>query len=186
MKKLFCLSTALFIGAIFIMANPIAAGSGPDIKKKKENRREHQKEKSERSLYPPSRAIEFQFSQDFPKAKYVTWAQDRFAEASFLDGDVLKVAYYDEENNLVGSTTDMDATALPEKARDHINKMYPGYAIEKVVFFDDNEGTDTDMFLYNSSFEDEDNYFPLLVKGTKKIILKVSPEGEVSFFESLK
>jgi hypothetical protein len=186
MKKLFCLAAALFIGAIFIMANPFVGGNGPDIKKKRETRKEQEKPKIEVSLDPPSRAIEFQFSQDFPNAKYVTWAHGRFAEASFLDGDVLKVAYYDADNNLVGSTTDMDASALPEKARDHINKMYPGYAIEKVVFFDDNEGNDTDMFLYNTSFEDKDNYFPLLVKGSKKIILKVSLEGEVSFFESLK
>ena len=186
MKKLFCLSAALFIGATFTVANPFATGSGPGIKKKKENRREHEKVKNEVSLYPPGRAMGFQFIQDFPNAKYVTWAQGRFAEASFLDGDVRKIAYYDEENNLVGTTTDMDAGALPERALDHINKMYPGYAIEKVVFFDDNEGNDTDMFLYNTSFEDEDNYFPVLVKRSKKIILKVSPEGEVSFFESLK
>ena len=87
---------------------------------------------------------------------------------------------------MVGTTTDVDASALPEKARDHIDKIYPGYTIEKVVFFDDNEANDNDMFLYNQSFEDEDNYFPLLVKGSSKIILKVSPKGEVSFFENLK
>ena len=80
----------------------------------------------------------------------------------------------------------MDATALPEKARDRIDKMYPGYTIEKVVFFDDNEANETDMLLYNESFEDQDNYFPLLVKDSKKIILKVSPEGEISFFQELK
>jgi hypothetical protein len=186
MKKLFCFSAALFIGAISIMANPFAGSHGSDIKKKKETRKQEEKPRIEVSLYPPSRAVEFQFSQDFPNAKYVTWAQGKFVEVSFLDGNVLKVAYYDEDNNLVGTTTDMDAGDLPEKARDHINKMYPSYAIEKVVFFDDNEGSDTDMFLYNTSFEDRDNYFPLLVKGTKKIILKVSPGGEVSFFGGLK
>jgi hypothetical protein len=186
MKKLLCLSATLFIGAIFIMANPRVSGSGPDIKKKKETRREQEKAKIEVSLYPPRRAIKFQFSQDFPNAKFATWAQGKFVEASFLDGDVLKVAYYDEDNNLVGTTTDMDAAALPEKARDHIDQMYPGYSIEKVVFFDDNEANDTDMFLYNISFDDADNYFPLLVRGSKKIILKVTPEGEVSFFESLR
>ncbi len=173
MKKLFCLSAALFIAVIFVMADPLVTGN-PDIKKKKENR------------FEPGRAIEFEFKQDFPNAKYVTWAYSEFVEASFLDGDVIKIAYYDEDNNLVGTTTDMDATALPAKARDHINKMYPGYTIEKVVFFDDNEANDTDMFLYNQSFDDEDNYFPLLVNGSKKIILKVSPEGRVSFFEDFK
>ncbi len=186
MKKLFCLSAALFIAVVLVMANPLVTGNGPGIKKKTETRKKQQTEKSEISLRPPSRAIEFEFSQDFPNAKYVTWADGKFVEASFLDNDVLKIAYYDEDNHLVGTTTDVDATALPEKARDHIDKIYPGYTIEKVVFFDDNEANDNDMFLYNQSFEDEDNYFPLLIKDSSKIILKVSPKGEVSFFENLK
>lgn len=174
MKKLFCLSATLFLGVVLIMANPPATGKDPDIKKKKENR------------WKPNPATEFQFLKDFPKAEFVNWTYGAFSEASFLDDDVLKTAYYDNDDNLVGTTADMDATALPEKARDHINKMYPGYTIEKVVFFDDNEANDTNMSLYNQSFEDEDNYFPLLVKGSKQIILKVSPEGEVSFFEIFK
>jgi len=173
MKKLSCLSAALFIAVVLIMANPLT-GNAPDIKKKKENH------------WEPSRAIEFEFSKDFPKASSVNWTYGEFVEAAFLDGGVLKTAYYDDDNNLVGTTTDEDATALPEKARDHIIKVYPGYTVEKVVFFDDNEANDNDMFLYNHSFEDEDNYFPLLVKGSSKIILKVSPKGEVSFFENLK
>jgi len=184
MKKLFCLSAALFIAVVFVMANPLVTGNGPGTKKKTENSKKQQREKI--SLSPPSRAIEFEFSQDFPNAKYVTWADGKFVEASFLDNDVLKIAYYDEDNHLVGTTTDVDASALPEKARDHIDKIYPGYTIEKVVFFDDNEANDNDMFLYNHSFEDEDNYFPLLVKDSSKIILEVSPKGEVSFFENLK
>jgi len=148
MKKLFCLSAALFIAVISIMANPLVTGKPHGIKKKKETR------------WGPNRAIAFQFSRDFPDAKFVSWAYGAFVEATFLDNTVLKTAYYDEDNNLVGTTTDMDATALPEKARDHIDKMYPGYTIEKVVFFDDNEANETDMLLYNESFEDEDNYFP--------------------------
>jgi hypothetical protein len=186
MKKLFCLSAALFIAVVLVVANPSSRDNGRDIKKKKENRREQLRDKSEVSLRPPSRAIEFAFTEDFPNAKYVTWADGRFVEASFLDGDVMKTAYYDEENKLVGTTSDVDATALPEKARDHIDKMYPGYTIEKVIFFDDNEENDTDMSLFNQSFEDEDNYFPLLIKGSRQIILKVSPEGEVSFFGNYK
>jgi len=174
MKKVFCLSAALFIAVILVMADPLITGNGRDIKKKKETR------------WEPSRATRFDFLQDFPNAKFVTWSYGQFVEASFIDNDVLKTAYYDEDNNLVGTTTDVDASALPEKARDHISKMYPGYTIEKVVFFDDNEANDTDMFLFNQSFEDEDNYFPLLVKGSKQIILEVSPEGKVSFFENLK
>ena len=109
-----------------------------------------------------------------------------FVEATFFENGVAKTAYYDENDNLLGTTTNVDLIALPEKARDHINKEYPGYSIEKVVFFGDNEANDTDMSLFNQSVEDEDNYFPLLVKGSKEIILKVSPEGDVSFFGNFK
>jgi hypothetical protein len=174
MKKLFCLCAALSMAAIFAMANPVVTGNDHGVKKKKESR------------WEPNRATEFHFSKDFSNAKNVSWSFGKFVEATFLDNGVAKTAYYDESDNLVGTTTDVDVTALPEKARDHINKEYPGYSIEKVVFFDDNEANDTDMSLFNQSFEDEDNYFPLLVKGSKEIILKVSPEGDVSFFGNFK
>lgn len=186
MKKLLCLSAALFTAAIVVVANPMITGGGHNAKKKKETSKDSQTGKIEVTLLPPTRAVEFEFSQDFPNAKYVTWSEGDFVEVSFLDNDVMKKAYYDQENNLVGTTTDVDATALPAEARDRIEKKYSGYTIEKVVFFDDNEANDTDMSLFNQSFEDEDNYFPLLVKDSKKIILKVSPEGEVSFFENYK
>jgi hypothetical protein len=184
MKKLFCLSAALFTAVVLVMANPLVTDNDHGTKKKSENGKKQQEEKI--SLSPPTRAIEFEFSQDFPNAKYVTWAEGKFIEASFLDNDVVKIAYYDDDNHLIGTTADVDASALPEKAKDNIDKIYPGYTIEKVVFFDDNEANDTNMFLFNHSFEDEDNYFPLLVKDSSRIILKVSLKGEVSFFENLK
>ena len=174
MKKLFCLSVLLCIAVISTMANPLATGKSHSIKKKKETR------------WEPNRAVEFQFSRDFPDARFVSWAYGAFVEATFLDNTVLKTAYYDEDNNLVGTANEVDVAALAEKARDHINKMYPGYTIEKVIFFDDNEANDTDMSLFNQSFEDEDNFFPLLINGSERIILKVSPEGEVSYFGNLK
>jgi hypothetical protein len=83
------------------MADPHVTANGPGIKKKKENRKEQQREKIEVSLRPPGQIIEFEFSQDFPNAKYVTWASGEFVEASCLDNEVLKTAYYDDDNNLV-------------------------------------------------------------------------------------
>jgi len=174
MKKLFCLSAVLFIAVILVMANPVTSGNDRGVKKKKETR------------WEPNRATEFEFSKDFPNASAVTWNFGAFVEASFLDNGVAKTAYYDDDDNLVGTTNEVDVTALPEKARDHISKVYPGYTIERVVFFDDNEANDTDMSLFDQSFEDEDNYFPLLSNGSKQIILKVSPKGKVSFFENFK
>jgi hypothetical protein len=51
-----------------------------------------------------------------------------------------------------------------------------------VILFDDNEANGTDMVLYSGSFEDEDNYFPVLTNATMEPILKVAMNGDVSFF----
>jgi hypothetical protein len=123
---------------------------------------------------------------DFPNAKSITWTRSAFTEATFYDGDVLKTAYYDEDNGLVGTTTDVDYSMLPGKARHYINKKYPGYSVRRVILFDDNESNDTDMFLFNSSFRDEDTWFPVLTSGSKQIILRVTADGNVLFFQNYK
>ena len=52
--------------------------------------------------------------------------------------------------------------------------------------FDDNEFNETDMVFYGSSFEDADNYFVQLEKTDKNIVIKVTPEGVVSYFTQIK
>lgn len=58
--------------------------------------------------------------------------------------------------------------------------------MENVIFFDDNEYSDTDMFLYETQFEDEDRYFVELNKDDKQTILTVSTVGVISLFKELK
>jgi len=41
------------------------------------------------------------------------------------------------------------------------------------------------MVLWGIQFDDADNYFVELSKGTKKIIVEVSPEGTVGYFKEL-
>jgi hypothetical protein len=48
-----------------------------------------------------------------------------FVEATFFENGVAKTAYYDENDNLVGTTTDVDLIALPEKARNLLIKNIP-------------------------------------------------------------
>ena len=43
----------------------------------------------------------------------------------------------------------------------------------------------TDMILYGLQFEDQDNYFVELTKGKDKIVVQVTPEGDVFFFKQL-
>lgn len=41
------------------------------------------------------------------------------------------------------------------------------------------------MYLYDTQFADEDNYFAEINNGSKKIILQITPEGAVYLFKDL-
>jgi hypothetical protein len=126
-----------------------------------------------------------QFYLDFPAAVNVKWHQGNFAEATFDDGSIQKTAYYDMNNKLIGTTADAAYSGLPEKARKDIQKNFPGYDVTHVILFKDNTDNDTDMFLYNTPFEDEDNYFAEIRNGSKAEVLKIDMDGQVSFFQNL-
>jgi hypothetical protein len=179
-KVLLTAAIALFTGLVY----SVKAGDFANSKEsKKQSRKEKREKRREEWLHSVSRPTEDQFYQDFPGASNVSWNEAAFAEATFNDGTGIKTAYYDFDNKLVGTTAEVDISLLPAKAKEHIAKRYPGYSIEKLILFDDNEANETDMFLFDNSFSDEDTYFPLLTNGTDKIILKVNTDGAVSFFK---
>jgi hypothetical protein len=127
------------------------------------------------------------FKSEFKDAKNVEWKRvDTFDKVSFMSKDGQKMsAFYDIDGNLVGTTQFKTFAELPEKGQKEIRKMYKDYSIGQVVFYDDNEANPTDMILYGVQFEDADNYFVELSKGTSKIVLQVSPTGDVIFFNQL-
>jgi hypothetical protein len=184
MKKV--LLTTAVITAFFTSVNAGMIGHKADKETRRQLRRERREERKELWLHSVNVATENQFYYDFPDAKDVSWTEGQFAEATFYDGAVLKTAYYDNDNDLIGTTTKVDYSALPVRAKQYIDKKYSGYKVEKVILFDDNEANDTDMSLFNQPFDDEDTYFPLLSNGTKQIILEVTSDGAVSFFKNYK
>jgi hypothetical protein len=128
------------------------------------------------------------FSNDFMGAKNVESKRiDTFDEFKFTgkNGKQMK-AYYDYEGKLVGTTENMTFADLPATAQKDIKARYKDYTIGQVFFFDDNEANQTDMIFYSKQFDDADNYFVELIKGTKKIILQVNTEGAVFFYTELK
>jgi len=184
MKKFLLATAAVVLTGLFISAS---AGKGKtDKESKKEMRKEKRQIKRDIWLHTPNIVTEEQFNYDFPKATDVSWTRSVFEEAAFTDGNIHKIAYYDVDNNLVGTTSYVDYSVLPAKAQRYISKKYKGYMIDKVILFDDNEANQTDMSLFDNSFEDEDTYFPVLSKDSKQVILKVTTEGNVSFFRDYK
>lgn len=185
MKKIFLTAAAAAFTALLLSANARTVDN-PDKESRKQLHRERRETRKELWLHSVDAATEKQFEYDFPNALNVTWIQGAFAEATFDDGTVHKTAYYDTDHLMVGTTTIVDYMVLPEKAMKQIAQKYKDYIIDKVILFKDNEANDTDMSLFNLPFPDEDNYFPFLMKGSKKIILKVSTNGSVGVFQNYK
>ena len=94
-------------------------------------------------------------------------------------------AFYDINSKLVGTTQTKTFADVPIKGQEQIKKDYKDYTVGTVIFFDDNEANSTDMILYDIQFDDADNYFVELSKGTKKIVVQVNTEGDLFFFKDL-
>ncbi|MBN8861025.1 MAG: hypothetical protein J0H29_21720 [Sphingobacteriales bacterium] len=129
-----------------------------------------------------------QFISDFGDIRDVQWKRnDYFDEARFTKDGKALTAYYDIDGNLVGTTSARQFADLPAAGQKQINREYisKGYKVDNVIFYDDNEANSSDMILYGSEFEDEDSYFVELSKNNSGIVLHVTSDGNVFYFEDL-
>ena len=152
-------------------------------KTRKELRREHRAEDYSKVSY----LTKTQFVIDFPDAKNVRFVRTKnFEEVAFMSGEEKLRAYYDYDSKLVGTTQNKSFADLPENAQKEILKKYANYSIVGVTKFDDNGSNDTDMILYDTTFDDADNYFVELKNDSEAIVVKVDLPGDVSFFTNMK
>ena len=126
------------------------------------------------------------FMLDFGHITDVVWKRTPdFDQATFKKDGQEMIAYYDDQSNLVGTTKVVSFSSLPKNAQHEINRKYKDYKVGAVIFYDDNENNDTNMILYGMEFEDSDNYFVELNSAKKNLVLKINPEGAVSFFKNI-
>lgn len=151
----------------------------------REERKANRLLRKEEAEYEPTQLVAQHFERDFPNAQEVSWIVRDFETAGFVNEGKIMHAFYDWKGELIGTTTAIDYTTLPLSARKQIEKGYKDYTIGEVVLFDDNEFNESDMMLYGSSFDDEDNYFVALTKESKELILKVDQQGNVSYFQEI-
>jgi hypothetical protein len=186
MKKVVILSMTL----LFVMS--VVSGQAPN--KAKTQTQETKKEM--KTARVPLKKLEGkeinsvakeEFNKEFGNIPNVKWERTtHFDEATFVKNGKEMKAYFDYDGKFVGTTSHVSFTDLPAGTQKEIKSKYKDYTIDPVViFFDDNELNQTDMVLYETQFEDADNYFVLLTKGTKKIVLQVNSEGTVFFFKEL-
>jgi hypothetical protein len=131
--------------------------------------------------------IKSQFATDFPNATNAYFASEKnFDEVSFTQDKEKISAYYDYNNQLIGTVENKAFTDLPGNAQKEILKKYPDYTITGVVKFEDNESDETEMIQYGRSLDDADNYFVQLKNDSRTIIVKVDLSGGISFLTTMK
>ncbi|HMT96593.1 MAG TPA: hypothetical protein PKC62_07880 [Ferruginibacter sp.] len=128
-----------------------------------------------------------QFLNDFNKSSILKSERNsNYDIFTFNNNGKLTKAYYDANAQLLGTTQIKTLADLPEKARMSLAKTYKGYKIMEVLYFNDNDQNDSNMWLYNTQFDDENAYFVSLQKTNKRIIIQVYPNGDIRYFAALK
>jgi len=189
MKNVIIIGSLLVFTATTAFAHDEVAFSEPAKfivhKTSKAQREENRLIRREKLATTPNYSTEQHFMIDYPDATNVSWNRAGYEEASFtLNGKDMK-AFYDYNNELIGTTTMASYADIPANAQKEIEKFYKDYTPQSVVLFDDNEYNNSDMILYGNAFEDADNYFVELTNNTKTIVLQVNKEGLVSFFKDI-
>ncbi|HRP56802.1 hypothetical protein [Agriterribacter sp.] len=129
-----------------------------------------------------------EFSSDFANAKKVHWNRDQqYSEASFVQNNKPMHAFYNWDGDLVGTTHTVSFSDLPASARKTISKQFKNYTIGRVIKYHYMESGLNDLYPL-VPYESSINYFVALKKDDQLnySILKVTPDGEVSFFETMK
>lgn len=188
MKKIMVFAAAAFFAITTIQAqSQQETAAKKDIKELKKEKRAEEKKLRKLEGKDVSVQSKDQFAIDFGIVPNVQWKRNGyFDEAVFAQDGVTKKAFYDYDNQLVGTVIPKQFSDLPKSAQDHITNKYKDYQIDKVILYDDNESNETDMILYGTQFDDADNYFVELSKANNKLILMVTRDGVVSYFKELK
>ena len=107
------------------------------------------------------------FENDFQKATDVNWvAAPKFTQATFmLDGKKMN-AFYDNFNEMIGTSHKASFEDLSERAKQKIAKKYSDYTVTEVIAF---------------QCEDENCYYVSAQNGFQKLILKINKDMVVVF-----
>jgi len=120
-----------------------------------------------------------QFSTDFADATNVTWTVNKnFQRAEFVANNIKMTAFYNLQGEFVALTTDVDAKAIPVKAQNEIAEKYTGYAVNEVIVVQNNTELNPDA--------DETAYFVDLKSDTKEVLVKITPESHIEFYQTVK
>ena len=112
------------------------------------------------------------FKKEFPGAQLVSWTeQGDFQKATFILGGHRSIAYFDQDNELVGCMRDLFFDQLPMVVMKAIEKKFPAADFCEVREINNADGT---------------SYLLTVEQNKKKYKVKVTSDGFFANIEKLK
>jgi len=118
------------------------------------------------------------FTADFKGAKNPAWTVTANCQkVTFTLGDAQLTAFYNFSGDYIGTTQDVAYKVIPADAQKTIASKYAGYTVGEVIKY---ENFDGEADLPSSA------YFVDLKKDKSEILVKVTPDENVTFFKKVK
>lgn len=118
--------------------------------------------------------IHNEFKKSFNNVKDVIWVStDKFSTAIFnVNGEQTK-AFYSNEGDFLGTTKTFAFNKLPARALATIatRYTYPQYNLKECIEY--------------KNANDDVNYYISFEKGSRTLIVEISPSGSVEFFKAI-
>jgi len=120
-----------------------------------------------------------EFNTNFAGATNITWTVNKdFQKANFILNGVKTTAFYNHQGEFVAVTMNVDAKAIPAKAKAEIADKYKGYATQGVIIVQNNTELNPDA--------DDTAYFVDLKNDSKEILVKITPSLHTEFYTEIK
>ena len=129
-------------------------------------------EKSEASV---SSVVLNQFNVDFSDAANVAWAlTPNCQRVDFTVNDTKYTAFYSLSGSYLGLTQNVDYKVIPASTKKEIAEKYKDYAVSEVIKYETQKADEPVV------------YFVDVKKADSEIVLKVTPNQNIAFFQQVK
>jgi hypothetical protein len=113
------------------------------------------------------------FIKMYPHATRVVYeVKKEFTQVSFNWNNLDLQAFYDKQGNLIGTSRNIEISALPLPYVMNINKDFEGFNIIEAIEFD--------------HAQNGMSYYVSIRNPEKTYVLNVSPDGDISVFKKMK
>lgn len=143
-------------------------------------------EKNERKDAEVSYFAENNFLNKYNAAKDVKWTvTSNFQKAVFtLDGKTMS-AFFDRNGEYIATTQYVAAKKIPAVGQKRLVKLYGDYNVNEVVRYDFDGDADAHLQMLTGKRFYNTVYFVNLKNAKENVLVKVTPDGDVSYVKSL-